>query len=211
MPQLIPDIEKNITQAYGITVLDKKHRLVKKLSKHYAPSVHGHKTWLSSFLMMDYLLHTSLLEGQSKLMELGAGWGPLSIFCAQRKGLKVTAVDCDAEVFPFLEVQATLNGVSVKTKKRLFEKLSKSDLLGYDLLLAADVCFWEELVDTHKKLIKRAFNAGVKEIIFADPGRSTFLKLVDYCTEKYGAECIEWYSVEPDYFEGFILRIKAPK
>ena len=99
MPKLEQLPEPNIYQAYGIYLLESKHRLIRRLKKAYQPSVHGHKTWKASFLLMDYLQHHPLAK-KSRVMEIGCGWGPGSIYCAKRFKARVTAVDIDREVFP---------------------------------------------------------------------------------------------------------------
>ncbi|GAB1259023.1 hypothetical protein NBRC116494_35250 [Aurantivibrio plasticivorans] len=208
MPELVELPEKNLFSAYGVTLLESKHKTVKKLEKHYQPSIHGHKTWSSSFLLMDYLMHTRLLKQRQRVLELGCGWGPAAIFCAAHADCKVTGLDRDEEVFPFLEVQAALNDVEVSTIKKGFEQVSKPLLKNYDLVFGTDVCFWDELVPMHFKLIKRALDAGVKNIIYTDPGRSTFYELAEKCKVKFNVEYLDWYSTEPDYFEGYILHIK---
>ncbi|GAA0201891.1 hypothetical protein GCM10009123_06490 [Kangiella japonica] len=211
MPLLQELPEKNIFQAYGILLLQNNHRFVRKLKKHYTPSIHGHKTWNSSYLLMDYFLHNEILGFKQNVLELGCGWGPASIFCAQHAAAKVTGVDRDDEVFPFLEVQAALNEVEVKTKQASFEKLSKKELSSYDILIGADVCFWDQLTQIHYNLINRAFKAGVKKVIIADPGREPFYALAEKCLSKYpDAELVDWYANEPEYFEGEILHIRNP-
>ena len=207
MPQSI-DQQKKLLYAYGIFLFENNHPTVKELEATYAPSVHGHKTWNSSFLIMDYLLHQGVLRPKKAVMELGCGWGPAGIFCAENAEAKVTGVDLDKEVFPFLKAQAELNGVKVKTLKKGFENLSKKDLADYQLIIGADICFWDMFTQTHFKLIKRALNAGVKDIIFADPGRSPFMKLAELCQQNFNTEFLNWYAVEPEEFEGYILHIK---
>ncbi|GAA4362285.1 class I SAM-dependent methyltransferase [Kangiella marina] len=212
MPLLQELPEKHIFQAYGILLLENNHRFVKKLKQHYTPSIHGHKTWNSSFLLMDYFLHNETLEYEQTIMELGCGWGPASIFCAQHATAKVTGVDRDDEVFPFLEVQSALNEVEVKTQKASFEKLTKKDLADYDMLIGADICFWDKLTKIHFNLIKRAFQAGVREVVIADPGREPFYELAELCLDYFDdCELIDWYSTEPEHFEGDILHITNTK
>lgn len=208
MPELIELPENHISQAYGIMLLENKHKLIRKLKTKFAPSIHGHKTWSSSYLMMDYLLHKRLLKRRMPVLEVGCGWGPLSIFCAKHQNCQVTGLDRDEEVFPYMEVQATLNGVEVNPMQCSFEKLSKKQLADYSMVLATDVCFWDSLIPIHFKLIKRAVKAGVKDIIYADPGRSTFLELAKQCSLHLDAKCVEWYSCEPDYFDGYVLHIR---
>lgn len=211
MPAIQELPEKNILQAYGILLLQNNHRFVRKLKKHYSPSIHGHKTWNSSFLLMDYCLHKQALGVNQRVLELGCGWGPASIFCAQHGSSIVTGVDRDDQVFPFLEVQAALNEVEVSTRKASFEKLSKKELSRFDIMIGADICFWESLTRIHYNLINRAFKSGVKQVIIADPGREPFFTLAEKCLSKYpDCELLDWYSTEPEHFEGVILRIQAP-
>lgn len=207
MPQ-IAENTKDLFQAYGIFLFENKHTFIKQLKKDYTPSVHGHKTWNSSFLIMDYFLHKHLLKPRKTVMELGCGWGPASIFCAENAGCKVTGVDLDEDVFPFLETQAALNNVKVATKKQSFNKITKKDFEHFKLVFGADICFWDQLAIMHFNLIKRALSAGVKDIVFADPGRSPFFDLAEKCDQKFNTECLEWYSTEPNRFEGYILHIR---
>jgi len=49
--------------------------------------------------------------------------------------------------------------------------------------------------------------SGVKKIVFADPGRSPFLKLHKKCKKKYSAELIEWDTEDPGSYEGYLMVI----
>lgn len=207
MPANNPLPDSQVFQAYGIHLLKPGHSLVKQLKQHFKPSIHGHKTWNSSFLLMDYLLHSGVIHHSQQALELGCGWGPASIFCASQNGCKVTAVDSDSQVFPFLDVQATLNSVEVRTREARFEDLSTTDLAAFDLLFGTDVCFWDELEEIHLALIERALKAGVSNIVYADPGRGPFLSLAGQCETRFNARHLEWYATEPKHFEGHILHI----
>ena len=55
MPRIERLPEPNVYPAYGIYLLQSQHRLIRRLKRLYEPSVHGHKTWGASFLLMDYL------------------------------------------------------------------------------------------------------------------------------------------------------------
>jgi predicted nicotinamide N-methyase len=198
----------HIFQAYGIHLLTPKHPLVRQLKRNFKPSIHGHKTWLSSFLLMDYLLHQRPLQAAERVLELGCGWGPAAIFCAS-KGAEVTGIDSDSQVFPYLDVQSTLNGVEVLTRESRFEDLRQAGLAPYSLLVGSDICFWDELGDIHYKLIKRALKAGVRDIIYTDPGRSPFMALAARCEARLNATCQPWYSTEPERFEGYVLHIRG--
>ena len=211
MPEFIDPGDKHITQAYGISILGPKSKIVKQLNKYNVPTVHGDKNWLSSFVIADYLLHRPLLKKRTKVLELGCGWGPASVFCAHHANAKVTGLDIDEDVFPYLQAQAEINDVKVAVQKGKFEKLSGDYLGSFDVLIGADICFWDELQTTLFKLIKRALKSGVKDIIIADPGRSPFLDLVDRCEKIADVEYLSWYCTEPERFEGFLMHIRNYK
>ena len=113
MPELTRMPEANVYQAYGIYLLRRQHRLIRRLMRVYEPTVHGHKLWRASFLLMDYLQSNPPAK-RSKIMEIGCGWGSASVFCAQRFGADVTGVDADRDIFPFLDVIAALNSVKIR-------------------------------------------------------------------------------------------------
>ncbi len=142
MPKLEPMPEPHMYQAYGIYLLENQHRLIRGLKRLYTPSVHGTKAWRSSFLLMDYLERYPVRRG-SRVMEIGCGWGPAAVYCAKELNAKVTGVDMDKDVFPFLDVLAALNGVEVVPLQRTFEQLKGKELgaakLILDLLLVSPI------------------------------------------------------------------------
>jgi predicted nicotinamide N-methyase len=207
MPKLQRLPEAHMYQAYGIYLLESKHRLIRRLRKAYQPSVHGHKTWRASFLLMDYLQHEPLAK-RSRVLEIGCGWGPGSVFCASRFNAKVTALDIDREVFPFLEVLAELNGVKVEPLVSRFEKVTDEQLSRFDVIVASDICFWDNLVNPLSRFVARALDCGVKRVIVTDPGRPTFYEFCDRVRKRHGVELQEWYATEPEYFAGEVVEIR---
>ncbi len=210
MPKLERLPEPHIYQAYGIYLLDPRHRLIRRLKKAYQPSVHGHKTWNSSFLLMDYLQHEPLPK-RARVLEIGCGWGPGSVFCASRFKARVTGLDIDSDVFPFLEVLAVLNDVEVTPLPGRFEKLSPADLAAFDVIVGSDICFWDKMVKPLNRFVNRALEAGVKRIIISDPGRPTFYEFCDLARQRQRVELQEWYSTEPEYFTGEVVEIRRDK
>jgi predicted nicotinamide N-methyase len=210
MPKLEVMPEENMYQAYGIYFLESKHRLIRRLKKAYQPSVHGHKAWNASFLLMDYLQHEPLAK-KSRVLEVGCGWGPGAIYCARRFKAKVTGLDIDKDVFPFLEVQAELNEVQVTPLVKRFENLKSSDLGRFDVVIGSDICFWDSMVKPLSQLVNRAFKGGVKRIIVTDPGRPTFYEFCDLARRKHNVQLTEWYSTEPNHFTGEVVEISPGK
>jgi predicted nicotinamide N-methyase len=208
MPKMERLPEPYIQQAYGVYLLQSQHRLVRSLKRLYEPSVHGHKAWQSSFILMDYLLHRPFRRG-SRVMEIGCGWGPAAVFCAKKMNARVTGVDVDKDVFPFLDVLGAINDVKVKTLQSRFEDLTTRRLGEERVIIGSDICFWDSLVKPLYHLVQRASKGGVERVIIADPGRPTFYELGELCRERYDVELQEWYAVEPNYVTGEVLEVRA--
>lgn len=190
---------------HGVKMLTSSHPAMRRVKRGDAqPSIHGNKLWRSSFLLIDYLKKHPL-KNCHQVMDAGCGWGTSGIWCAKSMGAEVTSVDADADVFPYLEANAAANGVSVTTLARRFEKISTRDLERYDLLIAADICFWDELISPVYNLINRAVKAGVKRVVIADPGRSPFVEVARRCEAKYGADIIDWETRRPLPASGSLL------
>lgn len=197
-----------IRETNGVFILKRKHPIMRRLRKGIpGPEIHGTKVWPSSYFIMKYLEEHPPEQG-ARIMEAGCGWGLLSIFCATRFGAKVTAVDADKNVFPYLKVHAALNDVKIKTRQERFENIKRKSLAKQDMLLGGDICFWDELVDPLYKLVKKACRENVGRIIIADPGRPPFLKLAKRCKKKFGAKLIEWSIDSPQSGDGYLMVIK---
>ena len=174
MPKLERMPEEHMYQAYGVYLLKSRHRLIRRLKKRYRPSVHGHRTWNSSFLLMDYLAAKPIPKG-AKVLEIGCGWGAAAVFCASRFKAKVTGLDIDHDVFPFLDVLAELNGVQVDTLGQKFENLTGKQLGAYHTIVGSDICFWDSMVKPLHRLVARAFRGGTRRFVITDPGATHVL------------------------------------
>jgi len=199
---------KNIREAYGVKFLLSKHRDIKHLKAcEEQPSIHGNKFWGSSYLLMDYLENNPPPKN-SKVLELGCGWGLAGIYCAKYHNAQVTGVDADAAVFSYLQLHAQHNDVTLQTKRSRFENLTTKQLANYDVLIGADICFWDELTDVLFNLVNRAIKAGVKKIIIADPERAPFFSLAERCFEKHRADLIRHAVNIPRRATGCLLVIE---
>lgn len=157
------------------------------------PSIHGNKLWKSSCLLIDYL-HRNPPEHCNSIIDVGCGWGISGIWCAKQLGAKVCSVDADSEVFPYLDTVATLNGVTTTALVARFEQLTVRQLSQFDMLIAADICFWDELAVPVSNLVDRAVRAGVKQILIADPERAPFIVMAEHCAQRHCAEVLEWQT-----------------
>lgn len=189
----------------GVTMPTSSHPDIRKVRRAgHEPTIHGNKLWKSSCLLIDYM-KKHRPEHTGRVIDVGCGWGISGIWCAKKFDSKVTSVDADPKVFPYLEATAEINEVSTEHQVSRFEKLSKRQLSQFDMLIAADICFWDELVDPVTKLVNRAVKAGVKHILIADPGRPTFTEMAERCVEKHYAEIIDYEVKKPIKADGYIM------
>ena len=193
-------------EAYGVTVLNSRHKDIRRIRKYHAPAIHGTKCWTCSYLLMDYFGENNLPKKSWKVLEIGCGWGITGIYCA-KKGCKVDGMDADDAVFPYLDAHADINGVKMDRFQARFEQLTVEQLSQYDMIVGGDICFWDKMVAPLWKLIARSVEAGVKQVLIADLGRSPFEKLAKRAAAKYDAERIQRRISEPVGVHGFILKI----
>ncbi|MCP4811524.1 MAG: methyltransferase, partial [Planctomycetaceae bacterium] len=128
-------------------MLTASHPAIRRIKRGDAqPSIHGNKLWKSSFLLIDYL-NKNPPEHAKTVLDAGCGWGTSGIYCAKAFDANVTSVDADGDVFPYLLANAEANQVEVTPLVSRFEKITTKQLAEIDLLIAADICFWDELVN----------------------------------------------------------------
>lgn len=210
MPQLVTAVSAHVRAHHGLLILKNRHRLIRDLQKSQPlPVLHGHQIWQSSFMIMEYLQQHPLSEGR-QILDLGCGWGLLSIFCAKHFAADVTSVDADEWVFPYLHTHATINKVELKTLHGRFAEMTEDQLLTTDIILGGDICYWDAMVNELQVLITRALEAGVKKIVIADPGRETFYRLVNYCKLHFDAQLLPWKLDGRRGYQGFLLVINNP-
>ncbi len=203
-----PPLDTHCRENYGVKFLLSQHRDIRRLKRQTeSPSIHGNKFWGSSYLLMDYLQEHPLPSG-CKVLELGCGWGLLGIHCAVAYQSETTGIDADDAVFPFLDLHAQHNGVNIETQQLRFEELDEDYLSQFDIMLGADICFWDELSEELMQLMDRAINAGIKKIVIADPERAPFFELAEYCIEAYYAELENRVIDKPRRASGCLLVIE---
>ncbi|MDZ7684915.1 MAG: class I SAM-dependent methyltransferase [Gammaproteobacteria bacterium] len=129
-------------RAYGVKILNSNHKDVRRLKREgYVAEIHGNKFWNTTYIAMSYLKKHPLEPG-SRVLDLGCGWGLLGIYCADNFDAEVTGIDADANVLPYLDLHAELNGVEMEGKKMSFEQLTVKELKKYDVLVGVEICFW---------------------------------------------------------------------
>ena len=193
---------------YGVRAFRSPHTKIRKLKRLYAPSLFGYRVWTSSWLLMDFFKYRGM-PGGTHVMDVGCGWGLAGIYCAKKHNAVVTSVDIDSEVFPYLRLHADMNEVKIVTLRKGFEELEDKHLYNIDIMIGADICFWDTMVDPLKRLIIRALGAGVQLVLIADPGRPTFDEVVKYFIKKRSGEMLYRTVQRPHRIQGRILKISA--
>lgn len=204
-------MSRHVIEAHGLQFLKPSHPKIKALTKEgTAASLHGDKVWDASFVLMDFLSIDGIAK-KKRVLDIGCGWGPLSLFLTKHYGAKVISVDADAAMEPYLSLHAEQNNVKAFFLQAKISQLKVTDLEGVDLIFGSDICFWDSLRDDWKRLLKRAKKAGVKTIYLADPGRSPFNELVDWSDERYNVEFWEHSIKAPIKSHHYILQVNLQK
>jgi predicted nicotinamide N-methyase len=199
--------DSHYIQYQGLKILKSSHPQVQKIKrKQPGHSAHGNKVWRSCFALIDYLI-TYPVEPKSNVLEIGCGWGVAGMYLTKKQQAKVTGIDIDPNVRDYFNLQNTINHCTQEFQERGFESLSSDDLSHYQHLIGSDICFWDELTNPLFQLICDARNAGIKNILIADPGRPPFWHLADLCTEQLNSEVITRRILEPWKSEKYILVI----
>ena len=191
-----PETSLRERQVFGIKVLKPSHPELRRLKIAHQPSSQGYKLWNSTWLLVDFLSRQGLSSGV-RILEAGCGWGLAGIFCAGNYQARVTASDIDPEVFPYLRLHAQENQVEIHTLEAGFDRIPADLLRQQDLLIGADICFRDDMVEPLYRLLERALQAGVQSLALTDPGRPPFRRLAARCSQQLGAAVQDWHTPEP--------------
>ncbi len=196
-------------QAFGLKILNGRHPRVRQLKRDgHVAEIHGNKFWNSSYLIMSHLKKNPLPK-RSRVLEIGCGWGLLGLFCAKEFGNKVHGIDADENVLPYLELHSEINKVKMTGEKKTFNQLSVDYLKDFDVILGADICFWDEMTKQLYALMGRAKKADVKQIMISDPCRPPFNDLAAKCQDKLdNVEVVEKFLKRPVNASGEILIVR---
>lgn len=201
-------IDTQSRDVFGVTVRKNSHKDIRRLKRESGiATIHGNKFWKSTCILMDYL-QVSPPNPAMRILEIGSGWGIAGIFMAKDYGAQVTALDADESVFPYLRYHADLNGVSIHCIKARYENITKAMLSEFDMVIASDICFWDEMTQPLINLIHRCYQAGVQRVVMTDPGRQPFRDMAEPCADKYDAIYENWSVPHPYNVSGLVLDIQ---
>lgn len=200
-----PQIKDEI-RSHGVRLLLPNHKSIGQLKRKHTPTDHGHKVWPTTWLLIDYLKHHQVVEGK-RVLELACGWGLPGIFCARVLNSKVTWIDGDEKVYPYLKLLAEKNRVNAEFIHMNINRVGHKILQNIDVIIASDICFCDTLIDPIRRLINRAKKAKVSQIYISDPGRWPFEDLSELFAGKKGVELLDWQVTTPVNAKGKILKL----
>lgn len=195
------------TRAHGVTLLHGNHKKIMPLKRRYKPTEHGHKVWPMSWLLIDYLEKTQCVANK-RVLDVGCGWGLMGIYCAKEQKAAVTCTDIDDTVGPYVKAMAEANKAEVQYLPLGIDTIRRDFLQTVDVIISADICYSEDLIDSLRRLILRAKKAAVQQVLIADPGRWPFEDLCELFVRKKGVDIIEWHTHQPSDINGKILRVQ---
>ena len=119
--------------------------------------------WGSGQALARYLLdHPELVSGR-RVLDFGAGCGIAGIAAAKAGAAHVTATEIDPLAVVAIEMNARLNDAAVEPTR---EDVIQTGRCDWQVLLAADVCYWISNADWLHRL---AGHDGL--VLIGDPGR----------------------------------------
>jgi predicted nicotinamide N-methyase len=201
-----PKKKRSEIMSHGVRLLLPNHPDVRNMKRVHKPSNHGHKVWPTTWLMVDYLKSTGIANGK-RVLDLACGWGLSGIFCARVLKSRVTWIDGDEDVFPFLKLLADVNSVDTDFISMDLDKVGRRILSETDIVIASDICFCDTLIDPLRRFVNRARKAAVSQVIISDPGRWPFDDLTEIFLNKQGVELMDWKVTRPVDVQGKILKI----
>ena len=117
---------KYYTEFLNVKALSSMHPEIKKLkTKNTNHAAHGNKNWRSSFVLMDYLTNDPPKSGE-KILDIGCGWGLVSIFLSKNFNNEVHSIDIDPSVVPFFSLQTSINKTDTSIKIKNFTEYTKT-------------------------------------------------------------------------------------
>jgi len=196
---------------HGLQLLKGNHPKIIDLKKQLDVVALGSSLWPASFLLIDYLSSLTV-SPRHRYLDLGCGWGIVSAYLSKVRGAHVTAVDCDKQVFPFLNLVKQLNDCEFETLCCDFSELS-GNIADTKVLVGADICYSDSLGEKLLLLIQHALEQGVEEVILSDKGRSGFFYLVHRLRSIKGLQislCSKSIAM-PTKYAGCILHVRKTR
>jgi predicted nicotinamide N-methyase len=124
--------------------------------------------WPGGQAIARYLLDNPALVHGRAVLDFASGSGLVAIAAAMGGARRAVANDIDAVAGAAVRLNAALNGVTVETDHA---DLLDGDAIGFDLVLAGDVCYERPMAERVTRWVRGLAARGV-DVLLADPGRA---------------------------------------
>lgn len=128
--------------------------------------------WAGGQALARYILDNPGLLAGKKVLDLGSGSGLTAIAAMQAGAASALASDLDRLSLAAVELNATLNGVTVETTA---ENLLEGEPGDFDVILVGDLFYERQLAELVTRFIEAAAAKGAVALI-GDPQRNYFPK-----------------------------------
>ncbi|MCU4674403.1 class I SAM-dependent methyltransferase [Catenovulum sp. 2E275] len=193
--------------AYGVNIVKPNHEAVDDIkSAGFEPECFGSKVWQSNFLLMDLLSKLSLKRSLN-VLEIGAGWGALSVFLSKHFNAQVIASDLDKNVKPFQQMLAKRNQASVGSQTIRINQITEQKLDHIDLIVASDICYDQQTKNELQILVEQVACRSDTVMLLADIGRKAFFKLSQDSNNLIDVDVNPHSIKQPMALDGYILSV----
>ncbi|WP_419903623.1 class I SAM-dependent methyltransferase [Kiloniella sp.] len=124
--------------------------------------------WAGGQALAQYILDNPHLVEGKRVLDFASGCGLQGIAALQAGAKEVLSVDIDPFAIAAVELNAELNGVSIKTSTK---NLVGGPNLGWDIILAGDVCYEGPMAQQITQWLKNLSRQGTV-VLLGDPGRT---------------------------------------
>ncbi|MER2492384.1 class I SAM-dependent methyltransferase [Catenovulum sediminis] len=163
--------------AYGVNITKPNHPHVTDIREDgFVPQHFASKVWQSNFLLMD-MLSALPVKNQLNVIEIGAGWGALSVFMNKHFDAAVIASDLDENLWPYQQMLAQRNDSNITSKVLPIEQITDRVLAETDLIIASDICYDNDTKNALQSLVELVACRNDVVFLLADIGRKAFMRL----------------------------------
>ncbi|EWH11223.1 methyltransferase [Catenovulum agarivorans DS-2] len=195
--------------AFGVNIFKPNHPDVQALVEDgFVPQHYASKVWQSNFLLMNILKDVPF-KRQLKVLEIGAGWGALSVFMNKHYNAEVIASDLDENLKPYQQSLAGHNDTEVDSQTIAIEDISEAILDDTDLIVASDICYNKDTKQALQLLVESVACRSDVVMLLADIGRKAFMQLSDDNKIFLDVELQNHRIEQPIEMDGYVLSVNS--
>ena len=179
-PPLVPEVRLHLASE----ILPIWHQTEEELTASGLPPPFWAFAWAGGQALARYILDNPGEVRGRRVFDFGSGSGLVAIAAAQAGGTSVTASDIDAYAVAAVTLNARANRVHIEA---LMENVVGRSMSGFDVILAADICYEQPLAGHVTEWLSDCARAGIS-VLIGDPGRTYLPRERLVALETYAVE-----------------------